>query len=119
MIRAEVQQLVGTPLSNTNAFRPHPAQSFPTRGFCTHTGDPVCFNSPTDDGFHYDYSDLPDLSDSALSDSDKVKFRNLFSKYHDVFPFSANQLGRTSLVQHTIDTGDAMPIKQKALSNNS
>jgi len=60
-----------------------------------------------------DYSDLPDLSDSTLSDGDKAKFRDLFSKYRDVFAFSDNQLGRTSLVQHTIDTGDALPIKQR------
>ena len=70
-------------------------------------------SSPTDVGFHGDYSDLPDLSDSALVDGDKVRFKNLFSRYRDVFAFSDNQLGRTSLVQHTIDTGDAMPIKQR------
>ena len=69
--------------------------------------------SPTDVGFHGDYSDLPDLSDSALADGDKFRFKNLFSRYRDVFAFSDNQLGRTSLVQHTIDTGDAMPIKQR------
>ena len=60
-----------------------------------------------------DYSDLPDLSDSVLSDGDRIKFRNLFRKYRDVFAFSEDQLGRTSLVQHVIDTGDAMPIKQR------
>ena len=70
-------------------------------------------SSPTDDGFRRGYSHLPDLSDSALSDGAKVKFKNLFSRYHNVFAFSDNQLGRTSLVQHTVDTGDAMPIKQR------
>ena len=39
--------------------------------------------------------------------------RNLFKKYRDVFAFPGDQLGRTSLVQHVIDTGDAMPIKQR------
>ena len=56
----------------------------------------------------HDYSQLPDLSDSILSTDDKVKFRDLFVKYRDVFAL----LGRTSLVQHVIDTGDATPIKQ-------
>ena len=60
-----------------------------------------------------DYSELPDLSDSVLSDGDRIKFRNLFKKYRDVFAFPGDQLGRTSLVQHVIDTGDAMPIKQR------
>ncbi len=68
---------------------------------------------PCDKSVHCDYFDLPDLSDSVLSDSEKVKFRDLFSKYRDVFALSNDQLGRTSLVQHTIDTGDALPIKQR------
>ena len=32
----------------------------------------------------------------------------------NIFAFSEDQLGRTSLVKHVIDTGDAMPIKQSA-----
>ena len=70
--------------------------------------DPVEHKLPQDD-----YSDLPDLSDSVLNDGDRIKFQNLFKKYRDVFAFSNDQLGRTSLVQHVIDTGDAMPIKQR------
>ena len=60
-----------------------------------------------------DYSCFPDLSDSELSDGDKVKFRDLFKRYRDVFAFSDDQLGRTSLVHHVIKTGDAAPIKQR------
>lgn len=61
-----------------------------------------------------DYSQLPELSDSVLSDSDRVKFQTLFKKFRDVFAFPGDQLaGRTSLVQHVIDTGDAVPIKQR------
>ena len=62
---------------------------------------------------HHDYSDLPDLSDSILNDDDRIKFRELFRCYRDVFAFTGDQLGKTSLVQHVIDTGDAMPIKQR------
>ena len=69
--------------------------------------------SPTSDDSKLHYSDLPDLSDSPSTDGDKVKFKVLFDKYHDVFAFSDDHLGRTSLVQHTIDTGDAVPIKQR------
>ena len=60
-----------------------------------------------------DYSDLPDLSDSVLNDGDRIKFQP--RKYRDVFAFSNDQLGRISLVQHVIDTGDAMPVKLKGL----
>ena len=60
-----------------------------------------------------DYSEFPDLSDSVLSEADKIKFGDLFQSYRDVFAFTDDQLGKTSLVQHVIDTGDALPIKQR------
>ena len=78
-------------------------------------------NSPSSDDQHYssddrqqpkDFSEFPDLSNSILNDDEKVKFENLFNKYRNVFAFPGDQLGRTSLVQHVIDTGDATPIKQ-------
>ena len=62
---------------------------------------------------HHDYSDLPDLSDSILNDDDRIKFRELFRRYRDVFALADKQLGKTALVQHMIDTGNAMPIKQR------
>ena len=79
-------------------------------------------NSPSSDAQHNSsddrqqpkyYSEFPDLSNSILNDDEKVKFKNLFNKYRNVFAFPGDQLGRTSLVQHVIDTGDAMPIKQR------
>ena len=65
-----------------------------------------------------DYSHLPDLSDSILDDEAKIKFRNLIFRFRDIFPKSKSELGRTSLVQHTIDTGDHPPIKQKPYRAN-
>ena len=47
-----------------------------------------------------------------MSANDKVKFPDLFEKYRAVFALSNAELGRTSLVQHMIDMGDATPIKQ-------
>ena len=78
-------------------------------------------NSPSSDPPHCsydrqqpkDYSEFPDLSNSILNDDEKVKFKNLFNKYRNVFAFPGDQLGGTSLVQHVIDTGDATPIKQR------
>ena len=61
----------------------------------------------------HDYSDLPDLSDSILNDDDRIKFRELFRCYRDVFAFTDDQLGKTSLVQHVIDTGDAICLLSK------
>ena len=62
---------------------------------------------------HHDYSDFPDLSDSILNDDDRIKFRELFRCYRDVFAFTGDEIGKTPLVQHVIDAGDAMPIKQR------
>ena len=76
-------------------------------------GNPSLPDSCSDQFEQCDYSELPDLSDSVLSDGDRIKFRNLFKKYRDVFAFPGDQLGRTSLVQHVIDTGDTMPIQQR------
>ena len=49
-----------------------------------------------------------------MNDDEKLKFKNLVGKYRDVFVFLGDQLGRTSFVQHVIDTGDAMPVKQRS-----
>ncbi|PFX20894.1 Retrovirus-related Pol polyprotein from transposon 17.6 [Stylophora pistillata] len=71
-----------------------------------------CSLNSDDEPKECDYSQLPDLPDSILSADDKIRFRDLFSKYRDVFAFSYAELGKTSLVQHVIDTSDATPIKQ-------
>ena len=74
-------------------------------------GNPSLPDSCSDQFEQCDYSELCDLSDSVLSDGDRIKFRNLLRKYRHVFASPGDQLGRTSLVLHIIDTGDAMPIK--------
>ena len=53
------------------------------------------------------------MLNSILNDDEKVKFKNLFNKYCNVFAFPGDQLGKTSLVWHVIDTSDATPIKQR------
>ena len=70
-------------------------------------------NSSDDRQQPKDYSEFPDLSNSILNDDRKVKFKNLFNRYRNVFALPGDQLGRTSLVKYAIDTGDATPIKQR------
>ena len=70
-------------------------------------------NSSDDRQQPKDYSGFPDLSNSILNDNEKVKFKNMFNKYRNIFAFPGDHLGRTSHVQHVIDTGDAMPTKQR------
>ena len=55
--------------------------------------------------------DLFDISDS-VSDDEKKNLHVLLCKYKHVFAFNDNELGRTVLVEHTIDTGDSLPIHQ-------
>ena len=40
----------------------------------------------------------------------------LLLKHHSVFFKNENDLGHTHLVEHTVDTGDAKPIKQPPIS---
>ena len=59
---------------------------------------------------------LQDLYDRSISDltSDQAdKARNFLCKYHDVFASSKQDIGSTTVVRHSINTGDATPIKQR------
>ena len=49
---------------------------------------------------------------SNLNDEQKDKFKNLLMKYQSSFSKSSNDLGRTELAEHKIETGKAKPIKQ-------
>ena len=48
-----------------------------------------------------------------LSEKDSKQVQGLLCQYSDVFSKSEDDIGRTSLVKHTIDTGDARPVKQR------
>ena len=60
-------------------------------------------------------SDKPnvDLSSSDLTLEQKKKLENLLLEYRDVFANSIEELGRTSIMKHKIDTGDSRPIRQR------
>ena len=60
-----------------------------------------------------DLNQLYDRSCTELNSSEKDKLFALFEKHESTFANSPTDLGRTSVVQHTIDTGDAVPIKQR------
>lgn len=52
-----------------------------------------------------------DLSNTTLSLVEQEKLQALLLQYQDIFAPTASQLGRTNIVQHTIDTGEAPPIR--------
>ena len=58
---------------------------------------------------------LSELYEGSVEDKTKDEKRViqwLLLKYQGVFSKNENNLGRINLVEHTIDTGDAKPIKQ-------
>ena len=59
-------------------------------------------------------TDVPlDLSDSTLTPPEKAQLLALINEYRDNFATSPEELGRTGLVTHKIDTGDQPPIRQR------
>ncbi|KAI5725816.1 hypothetical protein M8J77_020471 [Diaphorina citri] len=54
------------------------------------------------------------LRDCKLEPSDMKSAKVLLSEFIDVFALNEDDNGRTSLVQHRIDTGDTRPIRQPA-----
>ena len=49
-----------------------------------------------------------------LTESQKERFVALLSQYSDVLAASSDDLGRTNILSHKIDTGNASPIRQQA-----
>ena len=54
-----------------------------------------------------------DLSESDMTEEQKKQLQQLENEYRDIFALSPQELGRTNLVQHTIHTGDAPPIRMR------
>lgn len=56
--------------------------------------------------------ELVDNNASELSQNEADRFYRLLMDYEDVFAVSNSDLGRTTRLKHTIDTGNAHPIRQ-------
>ena len=55
-----------------------------------------------------------DLSSTNLNQEQKVQLQSLLSEYRDIFALTPEELGRTGLVKHRIDTGDH-PLQRQRL----
>ena len=51
---------------------------------------------------------------SNLDVEQKGKLDALLTKYDDIFAYTPAQLGKSSVVQHRIDTGDHPPIRLRS-----
>ncbi|KAK3743518.1 hypothetical protein QZH41_015906, partial [Actinostola sp. cb2023] len=58
--------------------------------------------------------DMFQKSGNELSSAQREKLSALLIEYADIFTCSPGDLGRTNLVEHRINTGDTIPIKQPA-----
>ena len=59
-----------------------------------------------------DLEQLLDKSRGHVSDSELILLRKFLQENRDLFACSGDPLGSTGVVKHTIDTGDARPIRQ-------
>ena len=55
---------------------------------------------------------IADQYKNKLTDSQKCKVNALLIQYQDIFSTGDNDIGRTDIVKHKINTGDTKPIKQ-------
>lgn len=55
-----------------------------------------------------------DLSQAEITDEQRHKLQSLLLSYSDVFSAHDHDYGHTNIVRHSIRTGDAPPIKQRA-----
>ena len=56
--------------------------------------------------------DLYERGKEELGDGDSDQLHGLLEEYSDIFASEGKPLGRTSLVQHTIHTGERRPVRQ-------
>ena len=53
-----------------------------------------------------------DLREVSLHQKDQVKLKELVEEYSELFALNSAELGCTTLIEHSINTGDHQPIKQ-------
>jgi len=54
-----------------------------------------------------------DLQSSSLTQEQQERLKALLNEYRDIFAVTPEELGRTNLVQHHIDTGDHRPLRSR------
>lgn len=91
----------------------HPILGRPAEHYCavSHQSSPP--PSPPSPHVSFDPASF-DLSSSPLSPSQLASVQALLLDYADIFSRTSDDYGRTDLVQHSIPTGDASPIRQRA-----
>ena len=53
-----------------------------------------------------------ELEDAVISEETKEDFTRLCDKYEDAFSKNNQDIGKTTLIEMEIDTGDSLPVAQ-------
>ncbi|XP_071123285.1 uncharacterized protein [Mytilus edulis] len=72
----------------------------------------ISSNEQKHDGLRADLQDLLDRTSDELTSKDKQKVKSLLIENQNLFASSDVDLGRTNLVKHEINTGNARPFKE-------
>ena len=54
-----------------------------------------------------------ELQDADITDEQRQAFKDLCTEFTDIFSTDSGDIGKTSLLEVEIDTGDSLPITQK------
>ena len=50
--------------------------------------------------------------DESITTKQRLELAGILMEYESVFAFGGDEIGRTSVTRHEIDTGDARPVRQ-------
>ena len=59
-----------------------------------------------------------DISTEGLTEQQQTRLKSLLDAYQDIFAYTPDQLGRTSIVKHAIDMGEHPPIRLRSYRTN-
>ena len=88
-----------------------PSQDESTEGDVCRATSPVPEDEPDEESMPEHLRKLFHDSGGSLSHVEKQQLRVLLVEFADVFSRNEDDIGRTHLTEHVIDTGDAKPIK--------
>ena len=63
--------------------------------------------------YQYEETEKGKFHTGKLNEGQQQEFQAFMKNYQDLFAWEPNDFGRTSVVSHRIDTGNAAPIKQR------
>nr|XP_023028808.1 uncharacterized protein LOC111516961 [Leptinotarsa decemlineata] len=111
-----VDKVVSVRVMNVNYF-PVTLKKRTMLGYCSPISSviqSVCSSVSQANNLPEELKKLIDISSKDISPTHRSKLRELVKKFQEIFDVGEGKGGRTNMVQHKIDTGNARPIRQLA-----